>query len=1185
MSGKSKKLSNAFSTGSGGSHFEAHVQSSFVALLLSCGYAPCLPCWPISEIKLQGKVKDFDTDDLIVFVENQESKESRKLLGQIKHSISFTEGNSTLGEVIQAAWNDFNNPKIFTKGKDVICLITGPLSATDARNVVWLLDQARHTKSVEEFLAHVNQANFSPSKSAEKLGVIRFHLKAANNGVDVTDNVLYEFLNNFYLLGYDLGKEVGVVLSLLHSHIAQFNHKYPQWVWSRVVDIVQTWNQDAGTITQDKMPEDLIEAFKLPAVSHIPTDLTTPEIEATAIDWNQHHHATVLALANLIGGWDENNPDDVKVLESLSGEGYSSWVVKVREILNQPNSPLTLKNGIWKVASRVDLWHNLGPRIFDQNLDVLKDSVVTVFREKNPSFELPVDERYAASVHGKDLAFSPTIRKSLADSIAILGSYPDALLKASLGKAEATAVLAIREIFADADWKLWGSLNQLLPTLAEAAPGEFLVVVETALNQSPCPFDDLFAQEGTGVTGSNYLTGLLWALENLAWAEDYLVRTCALLGELACHDPGGNWANRPSNSISTILLPWFPQTAASVEKRKVTVQTLVNESPDIAWKLLVSLLPNQHQTTSGSHKPTWRQFIPTDWEDGVTKGEYREQVSFYAELAVNLASQHIDKLAELIDHFDDLPNTAFDQLLQVLSSKDIISRSEDEVLRLWERLSRFVQKHRRYSDAKWALKEELLSQIEAVGDKLAPSNPFNKYQYLFSHNDFDLYDDDGDDWREQERKLEERRQNAIREILDTGGLSAVVSFAQEVEHSGHVGHSLGGIADKSIDVSLLPDLLSEDKSKLAYFVGSYIWSRHHLQGWEWAESLDRTTWSVQQVANFLSCLRFCSETWQRVPDWLGENENMYWTKTNANPYQAKDDLEFAIKKLLGCGRPLAAIDCLFRMKYEKERLDVNLCVQALMDALSTSEPSKSMDAHHMVEISKTLQDDPKTPQKDLFKVEWAYLRLLDRYHKAEPKLLEHRLASEPEFFCEVIRLIYRSKKATEDEKDEVSEEQKAFASNAWRLLHHWGKPPGTQSDGSFDENSFIAWVERVKEICTESGHLEVAMLTAGEVLIHCPPDKNGLWINKEVANVLNAKDSDGLRRGFSTGTYNSRGVHWVDPSGKPEKELAAQYKKKAEDVENAGFHRFAVTLRAIAEGYEKESAWVIDRHKEEFPEE
>ena len=76
-----KKQSNPFSTGGGGVHFEAHVQASFVALMLTGGHAPCLPCWPIKEIKLQGKIDGFDTDDLVVIVENENNKEQRKILG------------------------------------------------------------------------------------------------------------------------------------------------------------------------------------------------------------------------------------------------------------------------------------------------------------------------------------------------------------------------------------------------------------------------------------------------------------------------------------------------------------------------------------------------------------------------------------------------------------------------------------------------------------------------------------------------------------------------------------------------------------------------------------------------------------------------------------------------------------------------------------------------------------------------------------------------------------------------------------------------------------------------------------------------------------------------------------------------------------------------------------------------
>ena len=149
-------------------------------------------------------------------------------------------------------------------------------------------------------------------------------------------------------------------------------------------------------------------------------------------------------------------------------------------------------------------------------------------------------------------------------------------------------------------WRIgsFGSIDNLLPMLAEAAPGEFLNAVEDALQQTPCPFDKLFSQEGRGITGRNYMTGLLWALETLAWDEIYISRVTVILGELASHDPGGQWVNRPANSLKTIFLPWLPQTIASVEKRKNALRTLQKEIPEIAWSLLLHLLPSQHQMSA-----------------------------------------------------------------------------------------------------------------------------------------------------------------------------------------------------------------------------------------------------------------------------------------------------------------------------------------------------------------------------------------------------------------------------------------------------------------------------------------------------------------------------------------------------------------------------------------------------------
>lgn len=1174
---KKKNLSNPFSTGGGGVHFEAHVQASFVALMLTGGHAPCLPCWPIKEIKLQGKIDGFDTDDLVVVVEDVNSKERRKLLGQVKHSISITQGSALCGEVMQAAWNDFNNPEVFKRDKDIIALITGPLNSTDAHNIQWLLNQARHTKNVDEFFRNVHQANFSPPRSTEKLEVIQHHLKVANGGRDVSKDELYDFLNHFHLLGYDLGNEFGVVLSLLHSHISQFQQQYPQWVWSRVVDIVQTWNKDAGTITLRKLPDDLLEAFKQKTMVEMPEEFKAAQ-EKPKADWSQHPDATCLALAVLIGAWQDKSQCDLEAITQLLGICYNEWLTKAREILHCPDSPLTLKNGVWKVVNRAELWSLLGSRILDQNLDTFRSLAVSILKEPDPAFELPAEERYAASIHGKTLKCSHVLRKGIAEGLAILGSLPEACVNCSQGKAEATTVLVTRELLTNADWVLWGSLNGLLPTLAEAAPGEFLDAVEKAMRLTPCPFDELFSQEGNGITGGNYLTGLLWALEGLAWDEQYLVHVCVVLGELASHDPGGNWANRPSNSLTTILLPWLPQTLGSVEKRKVAVRTILNEYPDIAWNLIIQLLPGQHETSSGSHKPSWRKTIPDDWEKGATHQEYWQQVSYYAELAVATAGHDTGRLSALIDHFDNLPQPAFDQLLQALASQPILELPEEQRLSIWDHLTKFTNKHRRFSDAKWALPDELITRIEQVTAQLAPTDPFNLYQHLFTGRDYDLYEEN-DDWEERRKKLDTRRETAISEIFQQNGIEGVIRFAESVSSPGQVGHALGVVTDDVFEQSLLPHFLDSADNKRKALVSGFIWRRYQLKGWDWCDNIDKSDWTPEQIGQFLAYLPFAKEAWDRASAWLQKDESKYWTRTGANAYQAESDLAIAIDKLIEHGRPHAAINCLDRMRHDKQPIETNQCVRALLAALTSNEPSYAMDGYHIVELIKFLQAEPSVNQDDLFRVEWAYVPLLDRHRGAEPQLLESRLANDPEFFSEVIRLIYRSKKEDQTPK-EPTEESKAIAKNAWRLLHEWKTPPGSQEDGTFRDERFVEWLQRVKEICTESGHLEVALINIGEVLVHTPPDPDGLWLRRAVAAALNDREADDMRNGFRTGTYNIRGAHWIDPTGKPERELAEQFRSKAEEVENAGFQRFAVTLRGLADGYDREAERIIGDHKE-----
>src|SRR5208337_1131744 len=205
-------------------------------------------------------------------------------------------------------------------------------------------------------------------------------------------------------------------------------------------------------------------------------------------EWAENSAASELAIATVLGAWTESSMADRSIVEGLSGNSYGEWIGKMRDVALRPATPLTHRDGIWRFIARYEGWHALGPRLYDEHLDRLYTATITVLGERDPRFDLPTNERYAAGIYGKVLIHSPVLRKGIAETLSLLGSYPNALISCTFGKAEGTAILIVRKLLADSEWQHWASLNDLLPLLAEAAPGEFLAAVENALRTDPCPF-------------------------------------------------------------------------------------------------------------------------------------------------------------------------------------------------------------------------------------------------------------------------------------------------------------------------------------------------------------------------------------------------------------------------------------------------------------------------------------------------------------------------------------------------------------------------------------------------------------------------------------------------------------------------------------------------------------------------
>ncbi|MEZ8059557.1 hypothetical protein [Vibrio splendidus] len=890
--------------------------------------------------------------------------------------------------------------------------------------------------------------------------------------------------------------------------------------------------------------------------------------------------STELAIASLIGCWDEKNTHDIGIIESLIDEPYSSWIKKIRVVEGMDKSPLIHERGIWNFKDRLITFRTVSSRLFDSHIEKFKNTSIELLTTIDTQYDLAPEDRFAAVIYGKGFPHSNVIRKGLSEGLAIIATNKVDLTNCSKDRGQFVADDVVHTILSITDWKLWASTQDVQIMLAEASPDSFIDAVENAVSNADKPFDALFEQEGVGgMTGRNYLTGLLWALEGLAWSPELLSRSLVLLGELDSHDPGGNWANRPSNSITDILLPWLPHTTAKVDLRFAAFNALKREFPETAWKVVILLLPDNMRTTSGTYVSKYRKFVPDDYEKNPSVSEYRQQVDHYCQLAVELAEQNPERIAELVNNLGRLTTTAFDNAIERLASFASSEVDEEEKLIVWDNCLKIGNKHKRFSDADWALPQEEIDKLSAVTRTLKPKDQRLFNRRIFDYQSCDLFDDDRD-WSEQELKLTQMRNEAITSICEQFDIHGLLEFVETIHRPDFAGNSTSA-SGIDIPTDLIKSLLMGDNSAFKQFISGYIWNRHYLEGLDWVRGVI-TNWEHDELIQLFLLLPFNMGTWTLLETVLPDGNSDYWKGTLATPYQCNSTEEsyYAVDKLLENGRPLAAIDNLSKVLRSDKLVEESRVVAALQMAVNSSESLKGLDAHNLSKMIKFLQESDLVTADDLVKIEWAYLPLIkgEFEHDVSPQQLVTKLATEPEFFCELIQLVFCSR--NQEEKPELNEPQKNIARNAYYLLDNWNTIPGLDKDGSFEKDIFHDWFNKVKISCEESGHLEVSYQMIGKTLIASPTDSDSCWIHSDIAEFLNRRDLAEVRKGFKNAVYNSRGAHLVDPAGKPELALADEYRTKANQIELLGFQRFARMLRDIAESYQSEAESIIEQHSE-----
>jgi hypothetical protein len=200
------------------------------------------------------------------------------------------------------------------------------------------------------------------------------------------------------------------------------------------------------------------------------------------------------------------------------------------------------------------------------------------------------------------------------------------------------------------------------------------------------------------------------------------------------------------------------------------------------------------------------------------------------------------------------------------------------------------------------------------------------------------------------------------------------------------------------------------------------------------------------------------------------------------------------------------------------------------------------------------------------RLEWQLLPALG--FEAQSPALDHKLATDPGFFVEVLSLCMRPK--TESQQPPAPS---VMATNAYRLLMDWKLVPGTdQETGHADESVLDTWIRDARRRLTEVDRIDIGDQQIGQVLAYAIADLDGSWPETAVREVIERVASKEIERGLYIGILNERGMtsRGMLDGGAQERVLAEKFTHWSEQI-GPVWPRTGAVLRAVASHYRTEA--------------
>jgi addiction module HigA family antidote len=885
-----------------------------------------------------------------------------------------------------------------------------------------------------------------------------------------------------------------------------------------------------------------------------------------------------------VGAWDAETKADQEILSLLADEAsYSKVEEAVSELLNVEQTPVWTVAKHRGVVSKVDVLYSIHSYITVVDLERFFFTARYVLSEQDPALDLPEEKRWLANLYGKSRNHSRALRDGICETLVLLAVHGHNLFLDRGINVRTNINDIVRGLLTPLDARTWASQQSDLPLYAEAAPEEFIAILEKDLETAEPQVLSLLKPASSAMFGSCPRSGLLWALEGLAWKPERLLPIANIMARLSEQKINDNWANKPERSLESLFSYWVPQTAAPIGERLAVLDSLRVHFPTIVWWLCMEQLDPGPRTGSYSHRPRWRndafgagQFAP---EDEMSQTRLKA-----LDIAVNWEAHDERTLSDLVERLHMFPDDAREKVWTHIRSWAATNQADEPRALLRENIRRFAFTRRGRSRK---LGQKITNHAQELYDLLTPKDIVVRHKWLFAQQWVDeSMDDDGDgdlDVERHERKIGQQRSQALRDIWKQAGYEGILRLCESGDAAWVIGSLLAdGIITGPIAIDFIFNLASEGRSEPKVHNCIHGFLRRLDDELRQAalhalikRFVDEGQSGEKKTIRILTAAPFRQVTWCHLETLSANIQQRYWREVLPHwDDQSDAEMREIIDRLLAVERPRAALSVV-HMNWKA--LDSGRFVRLLREvATSRAEPvgHYQLSSYEISRALKVLNKRPDVSRDELAQLEFIFLQILDHTSHGIPNL-ELQLTESPGLFMQAIGLTFRRSDSADDPVEWLAtsaSDRDSMVTQMYTLLTRLRRIPGTRPDGTIDIDGLRTWIVEARALCRTYAREEVGDRTVGGLLAHCKTGEDGIWPCEPVRKVLEEVASKEIGIGMMISVHNARGATWRGAGGQQERDIAAKYRgwSKAITVESPFVSGI---LEQIAQSFERDAQW------------